>query len=70
MPKIKSINGVEKDISCIGCALQKGEIKRFGGIVTQTKHFEVTQDYEIPIPSFMILSSKEHLKGIEDLLKN
>jgi diadenosine tetraphosphate (Ap4A) HIT family hydrolase len=66
MVKIISAEGIEKDIACIGCALQSGEIKYVGEKVIETKHFEVSQDYEIPIPGFMILSTKKHLKGIED----
>lgn len=66
MVKIVSADGVKKDINCIGCALQNGEIKCVGETVAETKNFDVQQDYEIPIPGFMILASKKHLKGIED----
>lgn len=58
---------MNKKITCIGCALQNGEIKRLGEKVYETKNFDVEQDYETPIPGFMIISSKKHLKGIEDL---
>lgn len=66
MVKITSADGITKDINCIGCALQQGKIKSIGEKAGETKNFEVRQDYEIPIPGFMILSSKKHLKGIED----
>ena len=56
--KIVSADGVEKNIKCIGCALQKGEIECVGETVAETKNFDVQQDYEIPIPGFMILASK------------
>jgi len=69
MVKIKSIDGVVKEVDCIGCAIQRLEIKRIGGVVAETEHFEVTQDIETPIPGFMILSSKAHLKGIGDFSK-
>jgi diadenosine tetraphosphate (Ap4A) HIT family hydrolase len=49
---------------CIGCSL-KNEKSIFS-----TKLFEVRQDYETPIPGFMIISSKKHIKGIEDLSLN
>ena len=68
--KVKSVDGIEKDVACIGCALQKGDIERFGGLVFETDNFCVQQDYEIPIPGFMILASKKHLKGIEDFDEN
>jgi len=66
MVKIVSADGIEKEINCIGCALQKGEIECVGETVAETNNFDVQQDYEIPIPGFMILASKKHLKGIED----
>ena len=66
MAKIESADGVKKDIDCIGCAIQRREIESVGGNVAETKNFNVQQDYEIPIPGFMILASKKHLKGIED----
>lgn len=56
-----------KRIKCIGCALQNGELKRVGEKVGETKSFDVEQDFETPIPGFMIISSKKHIKGIEDL---
>jgi diadenosine tetraphosphate (Ap4A) HIT family hydrolase len=66
MAKIKSINGEEKEIECIGCAIQKGEIKNIHKIL-ETNNFSVEQDFEIPIPGFIILASKKHIKGIENL---
>ena len=52
-------------MKCIGCDLEKGKIK--SEMVFETKNFSVRQDYEIPIPGFIIISSKKHIKGIEDL---
>lgn len=52
---------------CIGCALQKGEFKGMTEKILETKSFSVEQDYETPIPGFIIISSKKHIKGIEDL---
>ncbi len=66
MVTVTSVGGIKKSIDCIGCALQRGEIKCLGEKVGETKNFDVQQDYEIPIPGFMILASKKHLKGIED----
>jgi diadenosine tetraphosphate (Ap4A) HIT family hydrolase len=64
--EIISADGIKKEIDCIGCALQRGEIEHVGEKVGETENFEVGQDYEIPIPGFMILASKKHLKGIGD----
>lgn len=69
MVEIESIDGEVKEVECIGCALQNGELKRFGDIIAETENFEVQQDLEIPIPGFLILSSKKHVKGIGDFSK-
>jgi len=69
MVVIESIDGTKKNVKCIGCALKQGIIKDFGEIVAESKNFDVSQDYEIPIKGFMILASRKHLKGIEDLSK-
>ena len=62
---VKSILGEKKEVDCIGCSLQNGELDRM--LVHETENFSVEQDYESPIPGFMIISSKKHIKGIEDL---
>jgi diadenosine tetraphosphate (Ap4A) HIT family hydrolase len=69
MVKIISAEGVVNDISCIGCALNLGKIQNIGEVVKETKYFFVRQDYEIPIPGFMVVSSKRHIVGIGDFTK-
>ncbi|MCK5149493.1 hypothetical protein KAJ87_01035 [Candidatus Pacearchaeota archaeon] len=70
MVKIKSFEGEEKDIECIGCALQKGIIKFSTGLIYEGKYFEVRQDYELPIEGFFIISSKRHIIGFADFTEN
>jgi len=55
-----------KKTKCIGCDLLKSDAEK----ITETESFVVRQDYETPIPGFMILSSKKHIKGIEDLTES
>jgi len=64
--KIVSADNKKVEIDCIGCAIQKGEIEIIGGIIAETDHFVVTQDFEIPIPGFLILASKRHFIGFAD----
>lgn len=66
MVKIESAEGKEKEISCIGCALHRKQIKPVGERIAETKNFEVSQDYEIPIPGFAVISSKRHIIGFAD----
>jgi diadenosine tetraphosphate (Ap4A) HIT family hydrolase len=55
-----------KKIACIGCELQAGHIESIGGIIASTKYFEARQDYAIPIPGFVIISSKRHMQSIDE----
>lgn len=57
---------MEKKIGCIGCDLKKGKIKTRGEKVIDGKYFEVRQDYEIPIPGFLVIASKRHIIGFAD----
>lgn len=66
MVKIISIGGIETEVECIGCALQKGLIKSVGDFILETKHFIVSQDYEVPIAGFLVLASKRHISSILD----
>ncbi len=51
---------------CTGCALLNGEIKCIGGIIASTEYFEAQQDCFIPIPGFITINSKRHVKNIDD----
>ena len=50
---------------CKGCQIQDGSFKVNGGFIHESKHFNVIQDYLIPIPSFMVIQSKRHIKGVD-----
>lgn len=52
--------------SCISCALQRGELETIGGIIATTNYFEARQDYSVPIPGFIIIASKRHIKSIDE----
>jgi len=63
--KITDIKGRSKIISCIACALEKGEVENTG-LIAETENFTAEQDYEIPIPGFFILRSKKHIQSIDE----
>ena len=67
MVDVETIDGEIKDIDCIACALQNGELENFGGVIAETDNFEVQQDIEVPIPGFLFIASKKHVKGIADI---
>ena len=63
---ITDIKGQTKKIACLGCAIQKGEVDSPGGSVLSSKYFDAHQDYEIPIPGFIIIASKRHLQSVDE----
>lgn len=65
MKTIINFKGENKEIDCIGCAIEKGEIIN-DYLVFQTKYFAVEQDFEIPIPGFLIIRTRKHIKSIEE----
>jgi diadenosine tetraphosphate (Ap4A) HIT family hydrolase len=65
---IRSINnfkGEEQQIDCIGCAIEQGKINK-EYTVFSTDYFGAHQDYEIPIPGFIIVSTRRHIQSIEE----
>lgn len=66
MRKIVDIHGEEKQVECLSCAIAKGEIARQDGSIATTDYFNAHQDFEIPIPGFVILASRRHVKSIDD----
>ncbi len=64
--EIVDIKGNKKQIGCLGCAIQSGEAESSGGSIATTKYFDAQQDYEIPIPGFVILASKRHLQSVDE----
>ena len=63
---ITDIKDNTKKIACLGCAIQKGEVESSGGSIASSKYFDAHQDYEIPIPGFVILASKRHLQSVDE----
>ncbi len=52
---------------CLGCEIISGNIKPFGGILYKSKNFCVTQDVELPIEGFIIISSIRHVEKLKQL---
>lgn len=52
------------DTLCISCSIFKKEIIPFGGIIYESNYFLVSQDVEIPIPGFLVISPKRHLYSL------
>ena len=61
---IVDLRGQKKKISCLGCARERGEISL--GNIIKSKYFDAHQDYEIPIPGFVIISSRRHIQSVDE----
>jgi len=53
-------------VGCLGCAIQSGEVESTSIFIDSTKFFVANQDYEIPIPGFVIVAAKRHLQSVDE----
>ena len=51
---------------CLSCDLISGKILIPGGSIFESNYFDAQQDFEVPIPGFVIIVSKRHIKSIDD----
>jgi diadenosine tetraphosphate (Ap4A) HIT family hydrolase len=65
---IVDLAGKTKKIACLGCARENGEINL--GDIVKTKYFDAHQDYEIPIPGFVIISSRRHIQSVDEFTED
>lgn len=63
----KDILGNEIKSECVGCAIVKGEIQLPGGVIYDGKSIILASDPEIPIPGFLIITSKRHIQSFSEL---
>jgi diadenosine tetraphosphate (Ap4A) HIT family hydrolase len=52
---------------CLSCAIVEGRIVTVGGVILETPHFQAHQDFKYPIPGFVILATKRHVRGWDEL---
>ncbi|MFA6518751.1 MAG: diadenosine tetraphosphate hydrolase [Candidatus Shapirobacteria bacterium] len=65
---ITDLTGKTKKITCLGCDREKGLINL--GNIVKSEYFDAHQDYEIPIPGFVIVSSKRHIQSIDEFTED
>jgi len=64
--EITDTGGTTRAIGCLSCAIATRAVPVRGGSVIRSAHFDVHQDFEIPIPGFLILTSLRHLQSVAD----
>ncbi|MUT68683.1 HIT family protein [Paenibacillus sp. NEAU-GSW1] len=60
-------DGRTVEVVCLSCALTGGLIKPTGGVIYETDRFHVHQDVAYPIRGLVILASKRHFYGMDEL---
>lgn len=64
--KITDIGGKIVELECLSCAIAQNNVELRGGSIIRSKYFDVHQDFEIPIPGFMIVTSLRHVKAVDE----
>ncbi|MEH7115932.1 diadenosine tetraphosphate hydrolase [Neobacillus vireti] len=67
MRNITLFNGTTVEVECLSCALTSGLVEPDGGVVIETEHFHAHQDVAYPIKGLIILASKRHIYGFDEL---
>jgi len=68
--KIIDVLGNEMEFECMGCDIASHKMIPPGGYVYEDSFINISADPEIPIPGFMVLGIKKHIKSINDLSKD
>lgn len=66
MKQIKDFLGNTFDFKCMGCAISNGKISIPGGIIYNGKYALLGVDPEIPIPGFLVVNTKRHVRSLAD----
>ncbi|MBN9653546.1 diadenosine tetraphosphate hydrolase [Halobacillus sp. GSS1] len=67
MRTITLANGNTVEVDCLSCALTSGKVEPEGGVIAETEHFHAHQDVAYPIRGLVIVASKRHIKGLDEL---
>ncbi|MEP7162984.1 MAG: diadenosine tetraphosphate hydrolase [Candidatus Moraniibacteriota bacterium] len=62
---IEDFTGKKREVECIGCTCAELG-KDTPGYILETELFHIHQDQEVPIPGFVILSTKRHIESVAD----
>jgi len=65
--KITDYKGSARKFTCLACAREKREVDL--GDIVKSKYFDAHQDYEIPIPGTIIITSRRHIQSVDEFTK-
>lgn len=52
---------------CPGCAYANHEFSLPSGMIFENEYFTLSQDWELPIPGFLVLSPKKHYETLNEI---
>ena len=69
MNERKSVASSSNDLdpNCAGCAIIRGDIKVPGGVIYEGNIAILAADPEVPIPGFLVVTSKRHARSLSEL---
>ena len=68
MEFIEDLTGQKHKLNdCLGCEIIRGNLTPFGGVLYKDNEFAITQDYELPINGFIIISTVRHIEKFTEL---
>src|SRR5689334_9255963 len=53
--------------ACLACAIVRGAQVPPGGAILETASFHAHQDVAYPVPGFVILAAKRHVRALDEL---
>ncbi len=59
--------GNELIFECLSCSIANKKTEIPGGLIFESKNFAVYQDPFVPLPGFLVFSSKRHIKAINEM---
>lgn len=54
---------------CLGCSYANHEFSLPCGMAYEDENFTLSQDWEVPIPGFLIISPKKHIETFMEMTK-
>jgi diadenosine tetraphosphate (Ap4A) HIT family hydrolase len=62
--ELTDYRGETVQVDCLACARERGEVAI--GDIVRTEYFDAHQDFSIPIPGFVILSARRHVRSVDE----
>ena len=62
--ELTDYRGKKLSVDCLACARERGEVTL--GDIVRSDYFDAHQDFGIPIPGFIIISSRRHVQSIDE----